>query len=113
MRALGQDRGGRAGATETRLTSSPQSVPQLFLMAQKGMPEPGEQCGVQGVRGPQFSSQGPQHFALSQHLLWPMATGTRRRGESQTGPPTTLLETWCGSEAGGRAPSHPHLAGYL
>lgn len=33
-----------------RLTSSPQSVPQLFLMAQKGTSEPGKQRGVQGVR---------------------------------------------------------------
>lgn len=76
---------GGSGAKLARLTSSPQSVPQLFLMAQKGTSEPGKQRGVQGVR------------ALStlhsfKYMLWAYCvTGTRKRAEKTTGPPTTLL----------------------
>lgn len=52
VRALGQERAGGRGARQARLTSSPQSLPQLFLMAQNGVSEPGEWCGGQGVRAP-------------------------------------------------------------
>ena len=52
MRALGQDGGWRAGAKQATLTSSPQSVPQLFLMAQKGVAEPGSSAESRGS-GPQ------------------------------------------------------------
>lgn len=50
VRSAGHAQGWRAGAKQARLTSSPQSVPQLFLMAQKGVAEPGGQCRAQGVR---------------------------------------------------------------
>lgn len=42
VRALGQGGAGGPGAEQARLTSSPQSVPQLFLIAQKGTSEPGK-----------------------------------------------------------------------
>lgn len=65
MRDPGQDGAGGPEAKQARLTSSPQSVPQLFLMAQKGMSEPGGQCGVQAVRAPVLWS-GPQALCTLQ-----------------------------------------------
>lgn len=92
-------------AKQARLTSSPQSVPQLFLMAQKGTSEPGKQCKV-GSQGTLVFHQGPKHSALFKHLLWAYCvTGTRKMAGKRTGSPTTLLETWGGSEVwGGHLP---------
>lgn len=98
---------GGLGAKQARLTSSPQSVPQLFLMAQKGVAEPrGRAVWSAGrVRDPRVSSQGPRHWALFTCLLWAYwATGTRGRAKSKTGPPTMLPETRSGSRAWRRHP---------
>lgn len=82
---------GRQGwGTETRLTSSPQSVPQLFLMAQKGMPEPGEQCGVQRVRNPNSPVRAPStlHSPSICCGLWRQVLGEEEKARQAHLPPS-------------------------
>lgn len=86
MRDPGQDGAGGPEAKQARLTSSPQSVPQLFLMAQKGMSEPGGSAECR-QSGPQFSGQGPKHFALFKYLLWAYCvTGIRKKSRKKDRP---------------------------
>lgn len=78
--------GGKTRASRARLTSSPQSVPQLFLMAQKGVADPAGHRGFKGLK------------ALGRHL---------QQGRWVTGAGTGAHPSWRPGTASGHGGGHP------